>query len=106
MHCDVITNARVDNMSVKDFVSLRRTSGEGLAAALRSITYSIVLELPEGSKLLVKDPFWQIQSIWIDVWCRPRADFAGACYPSDAHSRKAVEPRIERNKIGQYFRIN
>jgi hypothetical protein len=34
-----------------------------------------VLELPEGSKLLVKDRFWQIQSIWIDVWCRPRDFF-------------------------------
>jgi hypothetical protein len=34
-----------------------------------------ILELPEGSKLLVKDRFWQIQSIWIDVWCRPRADY-------------------------------
>jgi hypothetical protein len=39
-----------------------------------------VLELPEGSKLLVKDRFWQIQLIWIDVWCRPRAAFSGACY--------------------------
>jgi hypothetical protein len=32
-----------------------------------------VLELPEGSKLLVKDPSWQSQLIPIDVWCRPRA---------------------------------
>jgi hypothetical protein len=39
-----------------------------------------VLGLPEGSKLLVKDRFWQIQLTWIDVWCRLRAAFSVACY--------------------------
>ncbi len=37
----MITKARVDNMPVKDFVSLRGNFGHGLAAALRPIQYSI-----------------------------------------------------------------